>query len=80
MHFASDALARVDGSGTKCSIGARTRAYRARRFAAVLVSQLSIVVHFYHPLVHWLAGRLRLEQELAADSVAAQIAEGRSGM
>lgn len=46
-------------------------------FAAVLVSQLSIVVHFYHPLVHWLAGRLRLEQELAADSVAAQIAGGQ---
>ena len=46
-------------------------------FAAVLISQLSIVVHFYHPLVHWLAGRLRLEQELAADSVAAQIAGGQ---
>jgi type II secretory pathway pseudopilin PulG len=35
------------------------------------------VVHFYHPLVHWLAGRLRLEQELAADSVAARIAGGQ---
>ena len=46
-------------------------------FAAVMVSQLSIVVHFYHPLVHWLAGRLRLEQELAADSVAAQVAGGQ---
>lgn len=46
-------------------------------FAAVLISQLSIVIHFYHPLVHWLSSRLRLEQELAADSVAAQIAGGQ---
>jgi beta-lactamase regulating signal transducer with metallopeptidase domain len=46
-------------------------------FAAVMATQLSLVVHFYHPLVHWLAGRLRLEQELAADSVAAQIAGGQ---
>jgi beta-lactamase regulating signal transducer with metallopeptidase domain len=46
-------------------------------FAAVLISQLSIVIHFYHPLVHWLSSRLRLEQELAADSVAAQFAGGQ---
>ena len=46
-------------------------------FAAVMATQLSLVVHFYHPLVHWLAGRLRLEQELAADSVAAQVAGGQ---
>lgn len=45
-------------------------------FAAALIAQLSLVVHFYHPLVHWLSGRLRLEQELAADSVAARIAGG----
>ena len=46
-------------------------------FAAVLISQLSIVIHFYHPLVHWLSSRLRLEQELAADSVAAYVAGGQ---
>jgi beta-lactamase regulating signal transducer with metallopeptidase domain len=46
-------------------------------FAAVLISQLSIVIHFYHPLVHWLSSRLRLEQELAADSVAAHVAGGQ---
>ena len=46
-------------------------------FAAVMATQLSVVVHFYHPLVHWLASRLRLEQELAADSVAARIAGGQ---
>jgi beta-lactamase regulating signal transducer with metallopeptidase domain len=45
-------------------------------FAAVIISQLSLAIHFYHPLVHWLAGRLRLEQELAADTVAAQAIGG----
>jgi beta-lactamase regulating signal transducer with metallopeptidase domain len=35
-------------------------------------------VHFYHPLVRWLAGRVRLHQELAADAIAAAVAGGRS--
>ncbi|HJT34591.1 MAG TPA: M56 family metallopeptidase [Pirellulales bacterium] len=43
-------------------------------YAAWLIAQLSVALHFYHPLVHWLAGRLRLEQELAADAWAAAIA------
>ncbi len=46
-------------------------------FAAVLISQLGVVFHFYHPLVHRLSGRMRLEQELAADYVAAQLTGGR---
>lgn len=46
-------------------------------FAAWTVAQLATVVHFYHPVVHWLASRLRLEQELAADAVAAECAGGR---
>ncbi|MGL4463662.1 MAG: M56 family metallopeptidase, partial [Planctomycetia bacterium] len=37
------------------------------------VARLAVVLHFYHPLVHWLADRLRLEQELAADALAASI-------
>ena len=32
------------------------------------MAQLSLALHFYHPLAHWLAARLRLEQELAADA------------
>ena len=28
----------------------------------------SVALHFYNPLVHWLARRLRIEQELAADA------------
>ena len=45
-------------------------------FMATVVAQVCVVLHFYHPLVHWLASRLRLEQELAADALAAQIVGG----
>ena len=45
-------------------------------FLATLFAQIGLVFHFYHPLVHWLANRLRLEQELAADAMAAQIVGG----
>jgi hypothetical protein len=46
-------------------------------FLAWICAQVSVVLHFYHPLVHWLAGRLRLEQELAADAAAAAISGGQ---
>lgn len=42
-----------------------------------LLSQFSLALHFYHPLIHWLARRLRLEQELAADALGAEVAGGR---
>lgn len=42
-----------------------------RHFPAWIAGQLAVVAHFYHPLIHWLARRLRLEQELAADTLAA---------
>lgn len=45
-------------------------------YLAWLAAQLCVMVHFYHPLVHWLAARLRLSQELAADAAAAQLAGG----
>ena len=41
-----------------------------------LLAQLSLVLHFYHPLVHWLVARMRLEQELAADALAANAVGG----
>jgi len=41
-----------------------------------IAAQLGVVLHFYHPLVHWLVGRLRLEQELAADELAAGVVGG----
>jgi beta-lactamase regulating signal transducer with metallopeptidase domain len=37
-----------------------------------LASQMCLAVHFYHPLMHALVGRLRLDQELAADALASQ--------
>ena len=46
-------------------------------YGAWLAVQTTRVLHFYHPLVHWLAARLRLEQELAADEWAAEHAGGR---
>ena len=45
-------------------------------FAGWLSAQLSVVLHFYNPLVHWLARRLRIEQELAADAWGATAAGG----
>ncbi len=46
---------------------------RERHFPTWLLGQLAVVTHFYHPLVHWLAQRLRLEQEIAADQLAARV-------
>jgi beta-lactamase regulating signal transducer with metallopeptidase domain len=46
---------------------------KRRHFPAWLLCQLPLVAHYYHPLVHWLARRLRLEQEIAADRLAAQL-------
>ncbi|MFC1597684.1 M56 family metallopeptidase [Planctomycetota bacterium] len=50
---------------------------RAGDFLAVLCGYLGLVLHFYHPLVHWLMNRLRLEQELAADAAAAGVLGGQ---
>ena len=41
-----------------------------------LIAQLGLLLHFYHPLVHLLVNRLRLEQELAADARAAHVTGG----
>jgi hypothetical protein len=45
-------------------------------FLAGLIAQLCVALHFYHPLAHWLAKRLRLEQELAADAWGAAVSGG----
>jgi beta-lactamase regulating signal transducer with metallopeptidase domain len=42
-----------------------------------LLTRLCQIVHFYHPLVRWLASRLRWQQEVAADLLAAAAAGGR---
>jgi len=47
-------------------------------FLAGLAAQLCLALHFYHPLAHWLAARLRLEQELAADAWGAALLGGKT--
>ncbi|HXY34981.1 MAG TPA: M56 family metallopeptidase [Planctomycetaceae bacterium] len=50
---------------------------RRHDFASWMAAQLGVALHFYHPLVHWLANRLRLQQELAADAAAARVLGGQ---
>jgi beta-lactamase regulating signal transducer with metallopeptidase domain len=47
-------------------------------YATGLLAQLAVALNYYHPLVRWLAGRLRLQQEQAADAMGAQFAGGRA--
>jgi hypothetical protein len=48
-----------------------------RDYLAGLLAQVGLALHYYHPLMHWLARRLHLEQELAADALAARCAGGQ---
>ena len=50
---------------------------RRSDFLLGLLARLGLALHFYHPLLYWLAGRLRLQQELAADGLAAPLTGGR---
>jgi beta-lactamase regulating signal transducer with metallopeptidase domain len=43
-----------------------------------VVARAAVALYFFHPLVHWLAARLRLEQELAADALGSRFAGGRA--
>jgi BlaR1 peptidase M56 len=47
-------------------------------YATGLMARLATALHFYHPLVRWLASRLQLQQELAADAAGVHFAGGRS--
>ncbi|HKA08099.1 MAG TPA: M56 family metallopeptidase [Gemmataceae bacterium] len=47
-------------------------------FPARLISRLAVALHGYHPLVRWLAARLELRQEMAADARAAGPCGGRA--
>jgi len=48
-------------------------------FATWLAAQLPILLHSYHPMVHWLARRVRWEQEISADRRAAEVLGDRAG-
>jgi hypothetical protein len=43
-----------------------------------VVARVALALHFYHPLVHWLAARLQVEQEVAADALGARFAGGKA--
>lgn len=47
-----------------------------RDYLSNFYAEICRSVHFYHPLMHWLVARLRLEQELAADAAAAESSGG----
>jgi len=46
-------------------------------YAAGLLARLTLALHFYHPLVRWMTGRLLAQQELAADALGARFGGGR---
>jgi hypothetical protein len=46
-------------------------------FATRLLARVAVALHWYHPLVRWLAARLELRQEMAADARAAAACHGR---
>jgi WD40 repeat protein len=48
---------------------------RRRDFLAGLVAEFAVCLCWFHPLVRWLAGRLRMEQEYAADAWVASAAD-----
>ncbi|MEM8732962.1 MAG: M56 family metallopeptidase [Planctomycetota bacterium] len=46
-------------------------------FLAAAIGQLAVALNFYHPLAHLVLRRLRLDQELAADALAAEAVGGQ---
>ena len=66
-------------SAERTAVLAHELAHVARRDAAAnLLAQSALLTQFYHPLSHWLAGRVRLDQELAADALAADLVGDRA--
>ena len=62
----------------RCAVLAHELAHvRHGDYLTCVLAQFSLALHFYHPLVHALAARLRLEQELAADAAAATLSGGQ---
>jgi len=49
-----------------------------RDYAAGLMARVAVVLNAHNPLVRWMAGRLELEQELAADALGARFVGGRA--
>ena len=47
-------------------------------YATGLLARLAVVLNYYHPMVRWMASRLLLQQEQAADAMGARFAGGRA--
>ena len=45
-------------------------------YATGLLARLAVVLNYFHPLVRWMASRLQLQQEQAADAMGARFAGG----
>jgi beta-lactamase regulating signal transducer with metallopeptidase domain len=45
-------------------------------YATSLLARVAVVLNYYHPLVRWMAARLQLQQEQAADAMGAHFAGG----
>jgi BlaR1 peptidase M56 len=45
-------------------------------YATGLLARLAVVLNYYHPFVRWMAARLQLQQEQAADALGARFAGG----
>lgn len=66
------------GEAERRAVLAHELAHVARSdFLTGLLARVGVALHFYHPLLHWMAGRLHLQQELAADALGARFAGGR---
>jgi beta-lactamase regulating signal transducer with metallopeptidase domain len=46
-------------------------------YVSGVIARLATALHFYHPLAHWLARRMRFEQELAADACGVECSGGK---
>jgi hypothetical protein len=47
-------------------------------YAVGLLARLAVTLNYFHPVVRWVAGRLQLQQEQAADALGARFAGGRT--
>ena len=46
-------------------------------YATGLLARFAVALYYYHPMVRWMAARLQVQQELAADALGARFAGGR---
>jgi hypothetical protein len=47
-------------------------------YAVGLLARVAVALNYYHPVVRWIAGRLQLQQEQAADALGARFAGGQA--